>query len=304
MFVRRTVGTVKALDGVSCDIAAGETLGIVGESGCGKSTLGRTVLRLHEPTSGRVLLEGEDLMALDRAQLTTRRRAMQMIFQDPYVSLDPRMTVASIVGEPLLVHERLSRNERRARVEALLQLVELDPRFANRYPHEFSGGQRQRIGIARALALSPRIVVCDEPISALDVSIQAQVINLLQELQEKLGLTYLFISHDLTMVRHISTRVAVMYLGRFVELAPRERLFAHPAHPYTRALLSAACTPDPDASVDGEIVLDGEPPSPVDPPPGCHFHTRCPFAVARCREETPALRSRDEGHLVACHLAD
>lgn len=294
---------VKAVDGVSFDVSEGETLAIVGESGCGKTTLGRTLLRLYEPTEGSILYDGADIAGLDRRAMLAFRRSIQMIFQDPHSSLDPRMTVGSILGEPFAIHGLLSRQARRERVEELLRLVELNPNFANRYPHEFSGGQRQRIGIARALALNPRIVVCDEPISALDVSIQAQIVNLLLDLQDRLGLTYIFISHDMNIVRHISSRVAVMYLGRIVELAAREDLFGGPKHPYTQALMSAVCVPDPARELDeDEMVVEGEPPSPLRPPEGCHFHTRCPFVFDKCHEVEPALIERGAGHWVACHL--
>jgi oligopeptide transport system ATP-binding protein len=302
LLVKRVVGSIKAVDGVSFEIAAGETLGVVGESGCGKSTLGRTLLRLYEPTEGRILVEGTDLATLDRRALARRRKSMQMIFQDPYASLNPRMTVGSIIGEPFLIHGGHTRAAVRDRIAELMTLVELDPAFINRYPHEFSGGQRQRIGIARALALNPKIVVCDEPISSLDVSIQAQVVNLLKSLQQKLGLTYVFISHDLSMVRHISTRIAVMYLGRIVEIGDRDRLFRTPRHPYTRALLSAVCLPDPESSASDEIVLEGDPPNPAHPPTGCRFNTRCPFAFDRCFKEEPLLTARESSHLAACHL--
>ncbi|SFZ85587.1 oligopeptide transport system ATP-binding protein [Devosia enhydra] len=301
--LRRRVGTIRAVDGVSFDLRQGETLGIVGESGCGKSTLGRTLLRLYEPTEGRIWLEGEEIGTLGRKAMMAKRRTIQMIFQDPYASLDPRMTVASIVAEPMLVHGGFTARERRARVEELLGLVELNPAFADRYPHEFSGGQRQRIGIARALALNPRVVVCDEPISALDVSIQAQVINLLQSLQDRLDLALIFISHDLSMVRHISDRVAVMYLGKIVELADRDTLFASPQHPYTRALLSAVPVPDPAIDDSSEIVLEGDPPNPANPPKGCSFSTRCPHVMARCHEIAPPLVAHGPT-LAACHLLD
>jgi oligopeptide transport system ATP-binding protein len=302
LLVKRVVGSIKAVDDVSFDIAPGETLGIVGESGCGKSTLGRTLLRLYQPTAGRILIEGTDLATLDPKALIARRRSMQMIFQDPYASLNPRMTVGSIIGEPFRIHGGRSRSEVRERTAELMRMVELDPSFINRYPHEFSGGQRQRIGIARALALEPKLVVCDEPISALDVSIQAQVINLLKDLQRRLGLTYVFISHDLSIVRHISTRIAVMYLGRIVEIADRNDLFFAPRHPYTRALMSAVCHPNPARSDEGEIVLEGDPPDPADPPPGCRFSTRCSFAFDRCFKDDPALTPRGRDHLAACHL--
>lgn len=294
---------VKAVDGVSFDVAEGETLAIVGESGCGKSTLGRTLLRLYEPTEGSIFFDGADLAGLDRRAMLAFRRSIQMIFQDPQSSLDPRMTVGSILGEPFAIHGLLSRRERRDRTEELLRLVELSPRYSNRYPHEFSGGQRQRIGIARALALSPRIVVCDEPISALDVSIQAQIVNLLLDLQDRLGLTYVFISHDMNIVRHISNRVAVMYLGKIVELADRDSLFREPKHPYTQALMSAVCVPDPAVELGREdVIVEGEPPSPLNPPTGCRFHTRCPFAFEKCHEVEPRLSEHESHHWVACHL--
>jgi oligopeptide transport system ATP-binding protein len=302
LLVKRVVGAIRAVDGVSFDIAAGETLGIVGESGCGKSTLGRTLLRLYEPTAGRILIDGVDLASLGARALIEQRRTMQMIFQDPYASLNPRLTVGEIVGEPFRIHGPPKGRSVRDRIDELLRLVELNPAFVNRYPHEFSGGQRQRIGIARALALDPKLIVCDEPISALDVSIQAQVVNLLKDLQSRLGLTYVFISHDLSMVRHISARIAVMYLGKIVEIAPRDELFSSPAHPYTRALLSAVCPPDPARADDDGIVLEGEPPSPADPPPGCRFSTRCPYAFDRCFRDEPGLSPRGSDRLVACHL--
>jgi len=297
----RMVGAVRAVDDVSFTIGRRETLGLVGESGCGKTTTGRLVLRLIEPTGGAVLFEGEDLARLPPAALRRRRRQMQIVFQDPYASLDPRMTVAEIVAEPLAIHGEGTRAERRARALALIERVGLRPEHAGRYPHEFSGGQRQRIGIARALALAPRLVVCDEPVSALDVSVQAQIINLLQDLQAELGLSYLFVAHDLGVVRTISTRVAVMYLGRIVELAETATLFDRPRHPYTLALLAAVPRAKPGAPPPRPLA--GEVPSPIDPPAGCHFHPRCPHAVERCRVEAPALRTLDSGHSVACHLA-
>lgn len=301
---QRTVGSVKAVDGVSFEIASGTTLGLVGESGCGKSTLARTVVRLVEATSGKVLFDGIDLLSLRPQELRAFRPKVQMIFQDPYSSLNPRMRVGKSVAEPLLEHRReLSRSERGERVDELLSLVGLDPALGQRYPHEFSGGQRQRIGIARALALSPQLVVCDEPISALDVSIQAQIVNLLNEVQVHYGLSYLFISHDLGMVRRLSDRVAVMYLGKIAELAPAEALFERAQHPYTRALLSAV----PQLSATGErrqrTVLSGEVPSPIEPPDGCRFATRCPLVEERCRREEPPLRALEGDHRVACHLA-
>lgn len=303
--LRRQVGAVKAVDGVSFDVMPGETLGLVGESGCGKSTTGRAVLRLYDITSGSIRLEGVEIGQMPQSQLRRLRPRMQMVFQDPQASLDPRMTVEGIIREPLDEHTRLSARQKRERVHELLDAVGLSRRFAGRYPHAFSGGQRQRIGIARALALNPRFVVCDEPIAALDVSIQAQVVNLLEDLQERFGLTYLFISHDLSMVRHIANRVAVMYLGRIVEMAGREALYADPLHPYTRALLSAVNEPDPGAARSRRrILLTGDVPSPADPPRGCNFCTRCPEVMPICREMDPALREVAPGRHVACHLHD
>ncbi len=302
---QRQVGAVRAVDGVSFDVKRGETLGLVGESGCGKSTTGRTILQLYKPTAGAVTFDGTDLVRLKGEQMRQMRRKMQMIFQDPYASLNPRMTVAQLVGEPLMVHNVATGAEINERVAHLLELVNLNPAFASRYPHEFSGGQRQRIGVARALALQPSFIICDEPISALDVSIQAQVVNLLEELQEQFNLTYLFIAHDLSMVKHISDRVAVMYLGVIVELASRDELYAKPLHPYTQALLSAVPIPDPIADAKRKrTILQGDVPSPVNPPSGCRFRTRCPIAEAVCAETRPEFREIRPGHFVACFFAE
>ena len=300
---QRQVGAVHAVDGVSFDVKRGETLGLVGESGCGKSTTGRTILQLYKPTAGEIFFEGTNLVTLKREEMRWMRRQMQMIFQDPYASLNPRMTVAEIVGEPLSVHNVAMGKEIQERVAHLLEIVGLNPSFAGRYPHEFSGGQRQRIGVARALALQPSFIICDEPISALDVSIQAQVVNLLEELQEQFNLTYLFIAHDLSMVRHISKRVAVMYLGVIMELANRDDLYLEPLPPYTQALLSAVPIPDPLADVNRKrVILEGDVPSPVNPPSGCRFRTRCPIAEKICAESRPEFREVKAGHFVACHM--
>jgi oligopeptide transport system ATP-binding protein len=303
--IRRQAGAVHAVDGVSFDVRRGETLGLVGESGCGKSTTGRSILQLYKPTSGKITFDGVNLVTLKNEEMRLMRRKMQMIFQDPYASLNPRMTVGEIVGEPLLVHNVASGREVDERIAHLLETVKLNPSFSSRYPHEFSGGQRQRIGIARSLALHPSFIVCDEPISALDVSIQAQVVNLLEELQEQFNLTYLFIAHDLSMVRHISNRIAVMYLGVIVELADRDALYDNPLHPYSQALLSAVPIPDPFAeSKHKRTILQGDVPSPVNPPSGCRFRTRCPIAEAVCAESRPEFRELKPGHYAACHFAD
>jgi oligopeptide transport system ATP-binding protein len=300
---QRQVGVVHAVDGITFDIYSGETFGLVGESGCGKSTAGRTILQLYRPTAGHVHFDGIDLVKLKGDDLRSMRQRMQMIFQDPYASLNPRMTIRDIVGEPLVVHGIAKGKQTEERVNQLLDLVRLNPGFAGRFPHEFSGGQRQRIGVARALALNPDFIVCDEPISALDVSIQAQIINLLEDLQEKLGLTYLFIAHDLSMVRHLSDRVGVMYLGILAEAATRDELYEHPLHPYTQALLSAVPVPDPFVEEKRQrIILEGDVPSPVNPPSGCRFRTRCPLAEKICAEQVPEWRDVGSDHWVACHM--
>ena len=301
---QREVGAIKAVDGVTFDLYKGETLGLVGESGCGKSTTGRAILQLYRPTDGHVVFEGKDLTQTKGEDLRKMRRRMQMIFQDPYASLNPRMTVGSIISEPLEVHGiGKSKKERQERVQELLKTVGLNPYFVNRYPHEFSGGQRQRIGVARALAVNPSFIVADEPISALDVSIQAQIINLLEDLQEELDLTYLFIAHDLSVVRHISDRIAVMYLGKIVELATRDDLYAEPKHPYTQALLSAVPIPDPVIESERKrIILEGDVPSPANPPQGCNFCTRCPRVMDICREKEPPFKDYGGGHYAACWL--
>jgi len=302
---QRKIGDIKAVDDVSLTIYKGETLGLVGESGSGKTTVGRTILRLHEPTAGNIRFDGQDLLALESDQMRTIRRQMQMIFQDPYASLNPRMNIGTIVGESLEVHDGLKGQARNQRVADLLEMVGISPSLVNRYPHEFSGGQRQRIGIARALALNPDLIICDEPIASLDVSIQAQVVNLLKELQGEFGLTYLFIAHDLSMVRHISDRMAVMYLGKLMELASSLELSTNPLHPYTQALMSAVPVPDPEVEEKRErIILIGDIPSPANPPKGCNFNTRCPIAKDICFEEEPVYREVGTGHFAACHFVE
>ncbi len=297
--VENSDDVVQAVDDVSFDIISGETLGLVGESGCGKSTVGRCLLRLHEPTSGEVWFEGQNIIGLGNNEMQGLRREMQIIFQDPYASLNPRLSIRSIVSEPLKIHKIRSKSEQNAKVEDLLAKVGLDPKYADRYPHEFSGGQRQRIGIARALALNPKLIICDEPVSALDVSVQAQVVNLLQDLQDEFGLTYLFISHGLAVVEHISDRVAVMYLGKIVEICDAAELYENPQHPYTKALLSAIPIPDPKHKRD-RIVLTGDVPTPINPPSGCRFRTRCPIAIEECSRVDPQLREITPGHFAAC----
>ncbi|MDF1663147.1 MAG: dipeptide ABC transporter ATP-binding protein [Planctomycetota bacterium] len=299
----RVVGQVKAVDGVSFKVNAGETLGLVGESGCGKTTAGRTLLRLIPPTAGEVFYEGKDVMKMGGAEMRAMRRKMQIIFQDPYSSLNPRMTVEDIIGEALIIHGLATRKERRGIVQDLLERCGLSASYIGRYPHEFSGGQRQRVGIARALALKPKFIVCDEAVSALDVSIQAQVLNLLMDIQQEFGIAYLFIAHDLSVVEHISHRVAVMYLGRIAETATSKELYANPLHPYTRALLSAVPVPNPKARRE-RIILEGDVPSPINPPSGCTFHTRCWLAEDRCKTEVPTLRKVEGEHWVSCHLVD
>lgn len=302
-FLSKKESNVKAVDDVSFKLKKGETLGLVGESGCGKTTCGRTVLKLYEPTGGQIIYNGTDITKFNNSQMLEYRKKMQIIFQDPYASLDSRMTVGDIVGEAIDIHKLMGLKERTERIQYLLNRVGLNSEHANRYPHEFSGGQRQRIGIARALSVQPEFIVCDEPISALDVSIQAQVVNMLEDLQDDLGLTYLFIAHDLSMVKHISNKIGVMYLGKMVEMADSNELYAHPQHPYTQALLSSIPIPDPDEIENKKrIVLQGEIPSPIDPPPGCRFKVRCRFAKPKCSEVDPVFKDLGNGHFAACHL--
>lgn len=304
-FIKKSINYVKAVDDVSFEIHRGETLGLVGESGCGKTTVGRTVIRLYEPTSGQIIIDGDDITKLSPTELLPYRKKMQMIFQDPYASLNPRLTVGDIVREALDIHEIGTPEMRDEKVHQLLEEVGLNPDHASRYPHEFSGGQRQRIGIARSLAVEPEFIVCDEPISALDVSIQAQVVNMLEDLQSSYGLTYLFIAHDLSMVRHISDRTGVMYLGKFVELADSDEVYMHPQHPYTKALLSSIPVPDPKRSRELQrIMLEGDVPSPLNPPSGCRFRTRCKYVMDICAVEDPVFREIEPGHWCACHLYD
>lgn len=299
---KHTTGYVKAVDGISLKIRRGETLGLVGESGCGKSTFGRSILRLTEPSGGEIIMDGQDIRKLNKEELRKYRKKIQIIFQDPFASLNPRMTVGDIVGEPLKIHGIVKKNEMEEKVTELLTLVGMDSQVMGRYPHQFSGGQRQRIGIARALSVNPQLLICDEPVSALDVSVRSQVLNLMNDLKEKLNLTFLFISHDLSVVKHISDRVAVMYLGQIVELADKEEIYKNPAHPYTKALMSAIPIPDPFAERK-RIILEGDVPSPMNPPVGCHFHPRCAFACQNCREQQPELKEYKKGHYVACHRA-
>lgn len=299
--LQRVVGHVKAVDGISFTVNRGETLGVVGESGCGKSTMGRSILRLLEPTAGKVMFEGQNVVSLSKPKMRALRRQMQIVFQDPYASLNPRFTIAQTLLEPMIVHNLHNASQRMERVRNLLERVGLDPDYAQRYPHEFSGGQRQRIGIARALALNPKLMILDEPVAALDVSVQSQVLNLLEDLQEEFNLTYIFVAHDLSVVRHISDRVLVMYLGRMAELADSEDMFKDPLHPYTRALMSAVPVPDPDIKRE-RIILQGDLPSPANPPSGCPFHTRCPVAMDVCKEKVPEWKEVKPNHRVACHL--